>query len=209
MKKRKPKIIKDKKKRGEWAESVFMARASEQGLPVSKPWGDSKSYDCVVGSPGKFVAVQVKCTISELRNGEGYVCSMCSSHKAYRAGAFDFAAAYVVFEDAWYIIPAKEIRGMKSICLCTQGNEAKYEKYREAWHLLRRAAGLGEEEDSAGDSAEKESGAGCSSGESGTSEAATGGFPSSALARMKAAANYFQRYLEGGIVGPQKKPEDV
>ena len=46
MKKRKPWIIKDKKKRGEWAESVFMARAGEQGLPVSKPWGDSRSYDC-------------------------------------------------------------------------------------------------------------------------------------------------------------------
>ena len=28
MQKRKPKIIQDKKKRGEWAESVFMARAS-------------------------------------------------------------------------------------------------------------------------------------------------------------------------------------
>lgn len=74
MKKRKPKIIKDKKKRGEWAESVFMARAGEQGLPVSKPWGDSRSYDCVVGNPGKFVAVQVKCTIARLESGEGYNC---------------------------------------------------------------------------------------------------------------------------------------
>ncbi|MBZ5682100.1 MAG: hypothetical protein LAO24_18535 [Acidobacteriia bacterium] len=72
MKKRKPKIIKDKKKRGEWAESVFMARAGEQGLPVSKPWGDSRSYDCVVGNPGKFVAVQVKCTIGRLQSGTGY-----------------------------------------------------------------------------------------------------------------------------------------
>ena len=54
MKKRKPKIIKDKKLRGEWAESVFMGRAGEHGLPVSKPWGDSESFDCVVGRPGKF-----------------------------------------------------------------------------------------------------------------------------------------------------------
>lgn len=46
MRKRKPKIIKDKKERGEWAESVFTARAAENGLPVSKPVGDSRSFDC-------------------------------------------------------------------------------------------------------------------------------------------------------------------
>ncbi len=140
MKARKTKIIQDKKERGEWAESVFVARASEQGLPVSKPWGDSRSFDCVVGRPGEFVAVQVKSTITKLESGKGYICSACSSHKAYRAGAFDFLAAYVIPEDAWYIIPAKEIRGLKSISLCTaESGEAKYEKYREAWELLRAA----------------------------------------------------------------------
>ena len=144
MKKRKPKIIKDKKERGEWAESVFAARAGENGLPVSKPIGDSRSFDCVVGRPGKFVAVQVKCTVAELESGKGYVCSVCSSHKVYRAGAFDFLAAYVIPEDAWYIVPAKLIRGLRSISLCTMGGEAKYEEYREAWHLLREASGSDE-----------------------------------------------------------------
>jgi hypothetical protein len=56
MKKRKPKIISDKKKRGEWAESVFMAGAAEHGLPVSKPWGEMSSYDFVIGKTGRFVA---------------------------------------------------------------------------------------------------------------------------------------------------------
>jgi len=87
--------------------------------------------------------VQVKSTIAKLESGTGYICQTCSSHKAYRAGAFDFLAAYVVLEDAWYIIPAKLIRGLKSISLCTQGSEAKYEGYREAWHLLREASGIG------------------------------------------------------------------
>ena len=73
MKKRKPKIIKDNKRRGEWAESVFAVRAAENGLPVSKPSGDSSSFDCVVGRPGKFVGVQVKCTMAEMQNGKGYV----------------------------------------------------------------------------------------------------------------------------------------
>jgi hypothetical protein len=62
-------------------------RAGEEGLPASKPWGDSSSYDCVAGRPGKFVAVQVKCTIAKLQSGEGYNCSVCSSHKPYPLGS--------------------------------------------------------------------------------------------------------------------------
>ena len=57
-------------KTGEWAESVFVARAAENGLEISKPIGESGRFDCVVGGPGKFVAVQVKCTIAKLQNRE-------------------------------------------------------------------------------------------------------------------------------------------
>src|SRR5271165_4841190 len=181
MKKRKPKVIQDKKLRGEWAESVFMARASEHGLPVSKPWGDSRSFDCVVGRPGKFVAVQVKCTVAKLESGKGYICSVCSSHKAYRAGAFDFVAAYVVLEDLWYIIPAKLIRGKKSICLCTEGAEAKYEEYREAWDLLREASELGEEIPGAEEPVVAE----------------PPRFPRNGLERAEAVMNFFRRAMEG------------
>jgi hypothetical protein len=142
MNKRIPKIIEDKKDRGQWAESVFTARAAENGLPVSRPFGDTRGFDCVVGNPGKFVAVQVKSTVAKLENGKGYICSVCSSHKAYQVGSFDFLAAYVVPEDAWYIIPAKLIPGQrKSISLCTtDSGEGRYEQYREAWHLLREAS---------------------------------------------------------------------
>ena len=69
MKKRKPRVIQDKKKRGEWSESVFMARAGEHGLPVSRPWGEMSSYDFVIGKTGRFVSVQVKSTISKLKTG--------------------------------------------------------------------------------------------------------------------------------------------
>ena len=51
VKPRKTKIIKDAKARGEWTESMFMARAVERGLPVSRPWGESNSFDFVVGKP--------------------------------------------------------------------------------------------------------------------------------------------------------------
>jgi hypothetical protein len=107
MGKRKPIII-GKKLRGEWAEMIFMLRATEHGLQVSKPWGDSRSYDFVVGRPRHFVAVQVKSTIFELE--EGWMCTVCSSSNPYPPESFDFLAAYVVFEDAWYIIPEFEVR---------------------------------------------------------------------------------------------------
>lgn len=129
-------LIRDKKERGEWVESIFLMRATELSIPVCKPWGDSRHFDFVVGRPRRFRAVQVKCTVFALENGEGYICSVCSCHRPYPPGSFDFLAAYVIPEDAWYIIPEREIRGLKSISLCTQASEAKYEKYREAWHLL-------------------------------------------------------------------------
>ena len=82
MGKRKPIII-GKKLRGEWAEMIFMLRATEHGLQVSKPWGDSRSYDFVVGRPRHFVAVQVKSTIFELE--EGWMCTVLQQRQSVSA----------------------------------------------------------------------------------------------------------------------------
>ena len=138
MKKQKPKTLEDKKQRGEWAESVFMARAHEHGLPVSKPWGELSSYDFVIGKTGRFVSVQVKSTLSKLKTG--YVCTVRGGHQAYAAGSFDFLAAYAIPADAWYIIPADVTHGKGCITLYPNSPTAKYEQYREAWYLLREAA---------------------------------------------------------------------
>ena len=50
------------KERGEWAELCFMARAAERGLNVSKPHGDSASYDVGVEQNGRYLRIQVKST---------------------------------------------------------------------------------------------------------------------------------------------------
>ena len=76
-------MIEHKKQRGEWAESVFMARANEHGLPVSKPWGELSSYDFVVGKTGRFASVQVKSTLS--RPVPGYMCTLQSHLEPYPA----------------------------------------------------------------------------------------------------------------------------
>jgi hypothetical protein len=146
MSKRKPKIV-DRKERGEWAEMIFQARAAERGIAINRPWG-TRSYDFVVGRPGRFLAVQVKCTIFELEKAEGekgYMCTVCSASRPYARGSFDFLAAYVIYEDAWYIIPEEEILGKKTVSLSTKCVESRYEGYREAWHLLEEPTGGGDE----------------------------------------------------------------
>jgi hypothetical protein len=100
-----------------------------------------------------------------------------------------FVAAYVILEDAWYIIPEKEIRGLKSICLCTVAAEAKYEQYREAWSLLRKASEIGNPDDSS----EQTRAVGYGATES-----------SSAVGRMEMAANFFLRRMERASVIPRK-----
>ena len=46
------------KERGEWAELCFMARAAGRGLNVSRPHGDSASYDVGVEQNGRFLRIQ-------------------------------------------------------------------------------------------------------------------------------------------------------
>jgi hypothetical protein len=199
MKKRKPKIA-DKKKRGEWVELRFMAEAAERNLPACKPFGHSENFDVVVGRTGRFVAVQVKCTIFQSKNGEGYLCSVCSSHNVYKPGAFDFLAGYVVPENVWYILPAKEIEGMRSVSLMTP--TSKYEGYREAWHLLHAAVGTSVE--AAGGQE-----AGAANQANGEEEAASQFSPFSAFGRMEAAMRQVEQRLAGGKVSPPKPKDEV
>jgi len=138
----------DYKKRGEWVELKFMAEAAERNVPSSKPYGESENFDVVIGRPGKFVGVQVKSTSARQRNG--YSCDLTTRriHRAYAVGAFDFLAAYVIPDNAWYIIPAHVIHGKGSILLYPNSPNSlntKYEQYREAWNLLQEAVGVKEE----------------------------------------------------------------
>ena len=54
------------KRRGEWAELQFMARAASYDLKLCRPWGESSRYDVTVEHATGFHRVQVKAT-SHLR----------------------------------------------------------------------------------------------------------------------------------------------
>ncbi|MFB3916427.1 MAG: group I intron-associated PD-(D/E)XK endonuclease [Terriglobales bacterium] len=62
-------LIRHPKKRGEWVELQFMARAAAHGFTVSKPWGDTARYDFAVEHNGIFRRVQVKSTFQQSPKG--------------------------------------------------------------------------------------------------------------------------------------------
>jgi hypothetical protein len=125
--------FKTPKQRGEWVEMRFMARAAEEGLHVSKPWGESTAYDFIVEHRSRCLRVQVKSTM--MRRDNGYICHLVGSNRIpYVQGAFDFAAVYILFCDAWFIAPQRK---QNAIFLRPGIQRSKNHQYEEAWHLLR------------------------------------------------------------------------
>ncbi len=128
--------IQHRKIRGEWAEMRFMARASENGLVVTKPWGDSARYDFVVEYDRCFLRIQVKSTVT--RKNRVYPVMLRGATALYTEDDFDFLAAYIIPVDAWYIIPSSvAITGHQKIHLSPTNPKSRHNVYREAWHLLR------------------------------------------------------------------------
>jgi hypothetical protein len=130
--------IEHPKQRGEWAELRFMARASEYGLCVSKPWGDSRRYDFIVEHDGKFVRVQVKST-THRRSNSSYLCQFHNRvGQPFTSKQFDFVAVYIIPKNIWYIFPVDLfLNGRNSVCLSPHLKDSKHGTYLEAWHLLR------------------------------------------------------------------------
>jgi PD-(D/E)XK endonuclease len=129
------------KRRGEWAELQFMAKAAKFGLRISKPWGEMERYDVAIDTGSHFIRVQIKSTTSKRSGGLYYMCGLRTGNaeKPYRRGEFDFVAVYIIPEDIWYIIPAGLVvtGKVRAILLFPSSPTSKYGPYREAWDLLR------------------------------------------------------------------------
>jgi hypothetical protein len=110
---------------------------------VAKPYGESSAYDFVVDVNGRLWRVQVKSVAAErdgtyrIGSGSGH-----SSKRPYTRKDIDVLAAYVIPEDAWYLIPV-EFCGVKSIHLCPQrSSRRKFERFREAWEESFEESGV-------------------------------------------------------------------
>jgi hypothetical protein len=134
--------FKTAKERGEWAEARFLARAVELRFRVAKPWGESAPYDLMVEQDGLIYRVQVKSSMRRPHGGS-YPCHMPQGKRlAHVVEEIDYVAAYLIPLDLWYIIPAGVVALRKgSIWLAPWRRQSKYERYLEAWHLLRRWRG--------------------------------------------------------------------
>jgi hypothetical protein len=129
--------IQHPKRRGEWAEMCFMARAAERGLVVSKPWGESQHYDFAVEHEKCFLRVQVKSTMSRKKNSYG--CTLRGAVAFYTKDDFDFLAIYIIPRDLWYIVPsAVAVTGRQRIYLMPDYPGSIYEPYRENWDQMKQ-----------------------------------------------------------------------
>jgi hypothetical protein len=128
------------KQRGELAEMMFMVKATQKGFATAKPYGDSRRYDFIVDTGNRLWRVQVKSSnakqygsymVNLQRNANGEVI-------AYDPSEIDFAVAYVMPCDAWFVIPVEAIAGRKTAKLCLHENarSGTLGKYWEAWGLM-------------------------------------------------------------------------
>ena len=140
-KNRKPLRAPTRKRLGELAELAFMSKAASLGFGVAKPYGDSERFDFILSRDGHLWRVQVKSTRTAKRGVYEISAHGCwGAHDIYTKDGIDFIVAYVVPEDACYVIPIEATRGRKRLCLHPNVPRKpcyKYEKYREAWCLLK------------------------------------------------------------------------
>jgi len=139
--------IRHKKRRGEWAELRFMARASEHGFSVSKPWGESEPYDFIVAHRGRFLRVQVKSTTYS--RSRSYYCQLRGRRGAYTSQEVDFVAMYIIPKNIWFIFPIDVVlREKHNVILSPHKEVSKNGAYEEAWHLMLSQGQGGSKEDS-------------------------------------------------------------
>lgn len=129
------------KKRGEWVELLFLARAAALGLTVCKPWGDSARYDFILDCGLALFRVQVKSTSQ--RRGAAFLAGIDSRPPGrrrpcpYTSRQVDFFAVYIIPEDVWYILPLQRLtRARTSLFLNPSDPRNRYSPFLEAWHLL-------------------------------------------------------------------------
>ena len=105
------------KRRGEVAEAAFLHKAAALGFSVAKPWGDSDRYDFIVETRGRFWRVQVKSAHTRPKKRNGYTFHACGNlpGQPYTAKDIDFFIAYIVPENAWYVLPIAVFKTRRSV----------------------------------------------------------------------------------------------
>ena len=130
------------KAQGEEVEVRFLLKALTLGLAVAQPYGDNVPYDFLVDNGRRILRVQVKSVTSFDLSSYRLSTARGGRRKSpYSPRQIDLLAAYIIPEDAWYLLPVKVVSPRTCLRLCPRIGRPGYrprrlERYREAWHLL-------------------------------------------------------------------------
>lgn len=126
------------KEKGELAESKFMSLALEKGFVVSVPFGDSSNYDFVLDFNGKLNRVQVKSVFSKHEQKDRYVAKTGWGCNKVPYTDVDVVVVFVQPEDAWYMIPIHQLKGINCCVYPHRESEGLYEEFKNAWYILTK-----------------------------------------------------------------------
>jgi hypothetical protein len=133
------------RQRGHLAELAFMGKAASLGLSIAKPCNEGERYDFIARVEEICWRIQIKSTFTKAVSRHHYRVKTSggrsrAGHIPYSAAEIDFLVAYIYPEDVWYVLPSTLIEGRKSICVRPGWKKSPFEKYREAWDLLKPAS---------------------------------------------------------------------
>jgi hypothetical protein len=132
---------------GDVSEAAFLLKARSLGFGVALPWGESERFDFIVwGQLGTLSRVQVKATTQKHRRGfcVHATCNRSDLGKLeYTAEDIDFLAAHIQPINVWYVLPVEVFAPAQGLTFYPdiESRRARWEHYREAWHLLERRDG--------------------------------------------------------------------
>lgn len=128
------------KAKGEWAEIVFLAKASALALAVCKPFGENHPFDFVTVTPaGKMARVQVRSAWRRgpLKKGRPFTVGRGPASRRNGDG-FDAMVVYIPPHDAWYVVPSSVLKKhpVAGFYPFVAHSSGRFAKYRDAWRLL-------------------------------------------------------------------------
>ncbi len=107
--------VRNAKRNGELVEIVFHHKAVSLGFAAAKPYGDSEPYDFILDATrygaSRLWRVQVKSSGCNFHGAYHITAGHFSSRPTkdgYTPEQIDFLVAYIVPEDAWYILPIRD-----------------------------------------------------------------------------------------------------
>ena len=121
----------------------FAAEILRRGWRVSRPYGDSAPYDCIVDADEQLSRVQVRSAgvhkgVGRFETRFHIVVAGRTKKREHETRKYDILAALVVPHRTWYIIPIAATKGQIAISLWPlRPSLGKLEHFREAWELLR------------------------------------------------------------------------